>query len=799
MTRVWLRRTAIGAGALLLLLAGAVAVLIATFDANRYKALAIDWMRTEHQRTLAIDGPVSLSLLPRLAVRVSGLRLSERGRADEFLAVDDVALAVRVLPLWRGRLVVDRVSARGVRAAYLRDAGGVRNLDDLLADRAGKPAAGGGTGRADTPLRFDISAVQLDDLQLRVRDALADVAGELTLHSLTSGRLADGVDSPLSLRASVKLSRPQPLTLTLDGRMRLVPDLAKATFALTGMQLDLQGEAAAAKGLSLALAGALAWDGNSWRAGPLQLNLKGGSLGPTTLAPSTLAVDRLRYSPAQQQFELQALTLALAGRQGSEPFELSLNGPKLAMSGQQVSGEAINGRFKLSGTTALDGSFSSAAPGGNFDTLRLPGVQIKLQGQTGARRIDGSIAADLALQPGRASATVDRLDLRATLTDAGQPPLQLALRGQGRGDAAAASWNLEGSLNDDRFESSGKASFAAAVPRVEATARFDSLDLNRLLPPPATPAATGAAADTPLPLDGLDAIDGRFRFAARTFALRTYRVTDAQVEASLDGGRLQVTRLAGRTWGGSVEASGSAESHNRRVAIKLAAEGVDVEALLKDVAGKDLLEGRGRVVADLGASGATLSALRSSLAGSASLRLRDGAIKGINLARTMRQARAALSNRQDVASAADTTAKTDFTELSASARIVGGVAQSDDLDLRSPFLRIGGAGRFDIGGGRIDYTARATVTDAATGQGGADLAALRGVTVPVRLTGPLDAIDWKIEWSGVAAAAVQKRLEEKILEKLGGRLGGAPGATGAASAPARPEDLLKERLRGLFR
>ena len=116
MNRLWIRRLAIGLGTVLLLVVIAATVLIATFDANRYKGLAIDWMKTERQRTLAIDGPIELSVFPRLAIKVSKVRLSERGRADEFLAIDEAALAVQTLPLLRKQVVVDRVSARGVRA-----------------------------------------------------------------------------------------------------------------------------------------------------------------------------------------------------------------------------------------------------------------------------------------------------------------------------------------------------------------------------------------------------------------------------------------------------------------------------------------------------------------------------------------------------------------------------------------------------------------------------------------------------------------------------------------------------------
>ena len=234
----WIRRTAIAVGALVLLLFAAALVLVATFDANRYKTVAIDWMQTEHQRRLAIDGPIELSFFPRLAVQVSRLRISERGSDDEFVSVDEAALAVRVLPLLRKQLVIDRVSARGVRATYLRDAKGVRNIDDLLS--SGGPGAQAGPGEpapGSTGLRFDVSAVQLDDLRLRVRDEMAKLAGEVAVQSFSSGRLANQADSPVSLRATVQLTQPQALKLALDGRMTLALDLDKNNVSMTGLKL----------------------------------------------------------------------------------------------------------------------------------------------------------------------------------------------------------------------------------------------------------------------------------------------------------------------------------------------------------------------------------------------------------------------------------------------------------------------------------------------------------------------------------------------------------------------------------
>jgi AsmA protein len=191
--------------------------------------------------------------------------------------------------------------------------------------------------------------------------------------------------------------------------------------------------------------------------------------------------------------------------------------------------------------------------------------------------------------------------------------------------------------------------------------------------------------------------------------------------------------------------------------------------------------------------------MKSRLQGSASVQLRDGALKGYNLAKSLRQAKAALSTSKDTSQRASQTEKTDFSEMSASFQIDAGVARSRDLDMKSPYFRVGGEGQVDLGKGRIDYTARATVTDTSKGQDGADLAVLKGLTVPVKLSGPFDAVDWQVQWSAVAAGALKNQAAAKLKDKLG--LG-----AGAASAPAiqqqlkdKAQDKVKDKLKGLFK
>jgi AsmA protein len=95
-----------------------------------------------------------------------------------------------------------------------------------------------------------------------------------------------------------------------------------------------------------------------------------------------------------------------------------------------------------------------------------------------------------------------------------------------------------------------------------------------------------------------------------------------------------------------------------------------------------------------------------------------------------------------------------------------GVAFNDDLDGRSPLLRVRGSGSADIGAHALDYLLRVTVVDTGKGQGGKDVESLAGVTIPVYLTGPFEAPDWRIDWAAAAQEALKSRAGEQLRKQL---------------------------------
>ncbi len=826
---VWLRRSLIALAVLIALLVAGAAWLVASFDPNRYKGLLIDWVRENKQRTLVIDGPIGLSVFPRLELTLQGVTLSEHEGPEPFASLKEAQLAVQVMPLLKRELAIDRVAASGVRVVYTRNAKGESNIDDLLAAGAANPAdAPASEAQEGAALRFDVSGIELSDLQADVKDEVLGIDGRFVVQTLETGRLADGAESPVEFIGRAQLKQPAlDAAIDLSGQLALdLPADAPASIGFTDLKLSLVGQGFEVDKLDARLTGALAYDGRSGavRADDLQLLVSGERLG-MALQDSALRVASLVFDPARRAIALKALDLKLAGRSGDNTLAAMLAWPSLEVTGDALKGSALKGSASLTGSGAdaqkLQLGFESQAPSGSFERIRVPGLKVTVNGSGGGRSVRGEASTELTVAPQPLAVALEALRLQLAFADPALPPMNLALQGQAKAGAQDASWAFDGTINEQKFNTTGKADLSKDVPNVQAQARFAALDLTHFVAKPAAGSKPttqgrkpdkadepGKAGDTPIDLSGLQAIDGNFQFRAGTLVYPPYQVADAALDATLAGGTLRVSQLAGRAWGGRFNAQASAQAAKdlaaQRVTVKLDASDVDIAALLGDVADLRKLEGKGRVSADVATRGASVEQFKEQLGGKAAMRLTDGAVRGINLAQVLRQWKSAVTLNKDAVQTARAEEKTDFSEISASFDIQNGVARNKDLSAKSPFLRVGGEGLIDIGKSRVDYLAKATVTAMSEGQGGADLAALRGVTVPVQLAGPFDAVDYKVQWSAVAADLVGKRAKEAVTEKAKGALGdvlkglgGAAPAAGAGSAPAK-KDPLTDGLNKLF-
>jgi AsmA protein len=490
-----------------------------------------------------------------------------------------------------------------------------------------------------------------------------------------------------------------------------------------------------------------------------------------------LSTGRVQGDTGAKTFAIDALSLAAKGKLDADSFEVKLQTPKLAL----APGQSSAGDVTLDAT--LDGAQRSAklklALSGidaKGETLTAGKLALDLDAKAGDANLKGRLESPLVADLGRRSVALDKLAGRLEIADARMPIKQatLPLAGALRADLARMSAN--GHLQTQFDESKIALKFDAtrlAPPALAFDLDIDRLNLDKYLPKKSAAGAEdagkdGAAKDAndegKLDFSAIKGLDLNGTVSIGSFQVANVKATKVRLQIKAAGGKLDVAPHSASLYGGTATGALTLDANTNAIALRENLVGVDIQPLLKDAVDKDLLEGRGTVSLDVAGRGATMAAVKRSLHGSAALALKDGALKGINLAQSFRDLKAKFSSRQDAVQQAKATDKTDFSELAATFKIADGVARNDDLALKSPFLRVAGSGSVDIAKAAIDYVAKVSVVATAAGQGAKDLEHLKGLTVPVRASGPADNLSYRIEFAGIASEAVKAKVEEKTKE-----------------------------------
>lgn len=330
---------------------------------------------------------------------------------------------------------------------------------------------------------------------------------------------------------------------------------------------------------------------------------------------------------------------------------------------------------------------------------------------------------------------------------------------------------------------------------------LDQMDADRYLPPAkegepeaaATPGA-GAASAGGLPMETLRSLNVVGKLAAAKFKVAKLTVTDFNASITAKDGRIQITPLTAKlyegVYAGNIQLDARGEKPKISVNEKLT--GIQAGPLLKDLQGEEKLTGKGDVSFQVSAIGADPESVKKSLNGNAAFVFRDGAVKGVNVGRMIREARAKLKGQALPPS--DEPEQTDFAELSGTVTFTNGLAANRDLVAKSPLLRVTGAGRADLPSETVDYGVLAKVVGTSKGQGGKELAELSGVSIPIRITGTFAEQKYALDAAALGKGLAESQVKEIIQEKIGG----STEQGGSASSAEEVKDKAKELLKGLL-
>lgn len=862
-----LKYVLLAAAAVAVLAIAAVAFIVATFDPNDYRPRIVKLVKDRTGRDIAI-GTIGLELFPKVGARLEKVSLAERDGSGEFAGVDAAEVYVALLPLLSRDVVVDQVLVQGLRANLVRRADGSTNYDDLL--KPTETSAPDDTpAQPGKPIRFDVQGVRVLDANLSWKDAVTGNDLAVNLSELRTGRIVEKQPVALHMVAAVQGAQPKlDVRTQLDGTLDF--DLQAQRFRFSGLNAALQGNAMDFSDIAITLKGDVESLGEAQRIAVSGLQVKGkarrgadsydvdlkapavestpqalrieqlelaatGTVAGMQLTASSLRAPALRVNLADSRVAVEGLALTAQGRLEQDAVSVDLRAPRLDLTPEQASGESAELKAKLQGPQR-NGTVDLTLSGvqGTAKALRIASLALAMD----LRQQDNAIKGELRTPiTGNLEAKVfelPKLSGRFTITSPSIPQktVQLPIDGSVRADLGKERIAADLVTRFDESNIKAKGGMTGfGKPAYDFDVAIDTLNVDRYLPPkpkqaaaqaPAQPGAAakggGAGKEAPIDLSALKPLDLKGSLRVGRLQSSNVKAANVRVDLRARNGRLTVDPLAMNLYQGTARGAATIDANGNRFAVKQTLNGVQIGPLLRDAADKDVLEGKGTVVLDVTTQGTLVDELKRTLNGTARLELRDGAVKGVDLAGAVRRVKS-LFNAGDVEGSGSAKERTDFSELTASFAIRNGVAHNEDLNLKSPFIRVSGSGDVNIPQNSMNYVVKTAVVASMTGQGGAERPELKGLTVPVRVSGPFDALKYKVEFSQMVRGVSKEQLEaakqagrealqdaarDKLQDLLGGKADrksgeASSGDEGQQAAPKAPKDQLKDALKGLLR
>ena len=751
---------------LLLLLAIPVVAVLSLqlfLNPNDYKDEISAWVEEHSGRRLTLEGELRLSFFPWVGLEVHQARLAQPAGFGEqpFLRVQMAQARLNLQALLRGRLELGALLGTGWSLHLIRAPDGRTNWGEWRGPVLERPLA-------VQPLPAPLRAAWEDEVS---------VAGPLP--AATGGGL---------VLTGVRLLWDDQE----NGTQLLMEDLGVRV-----PQLDPDGP------LDLNLTGQLAAPGQGeGRGKPARLTLEGRTRLPAAgqhlvLSPFALRLEELALGERYQaQAELRGSLTADLRAAAYRFTELDL---ELEASGGVLSGKPL----RLTGRGELD-----------YDARARTLAVRDLVLESGALRARGlATASGLDEQPDwRGRLTLDPLDAGAWLRELGLslPPMadptalsRLTLATDWRwAEGRLDLHKLDLGVDQTRVEGSW-----SWVPGPHDSHTFDlkadRLVLDNYLPPaavaslepssqpgmarnPATDPSTPllvrlliaeAVAQTPTtslpPVEEAQApaweavaLDGQARVGLLTW--RGLKFGEFDGHLSGQDGQFQLRERVARFYAGSL--SGQVDLDARPAvpsfSLQQRAQGVSVADLLGDLLRRDArLSGRADLEVDLKAQGLTQPELLASLSGRAALRMPEGQLQGFDLEGLVQGIEAQIRG-QSKPTQSTGGGQTRFTQLQATAHIERGLLDTQDLRVATGHFKASGTGRIDLPREELDLTLVARADQAPAGSA---LEQIKGIAIPVRVTGSFQDPEYRLDPGPVIEELARRRLQRE----LGGSEGNA--------------------------
>ena len=713
------------------IIAAALLSIILFFDPNDYKTQISEAVEDATGRQLNIEGDIALSLFPWIGMELGKITLSNAPGFDDrpFAQTDGAEVKLKLMPLLAQEVEMIGISLRGLNLNLQIDANGKTNWDDLGQDQDQSQAPAAPTTPApsqpsssDTQAEaFSLAALAIGGLEISNANISYDDRASGARYAIEQMTLSTGpvsLNSPIDVSLRSQFSSSQPdVSGELSLNTRIIADILKGEkhrLDNTQLTLDFDSPEFGTNGqlkLNSDIAIDLGSEQHKLKQLVIETNLQNTDL-PTGKLIAKLMAD-IDANLKQQTASVSKLKLSA--------YDLNIDGninAKKIMSTPEFNGELTVAQFNARDLLKTLGQDvpETADP----ETLKRVAMNLKLDGTTEAIKIK---------------------------------PLHIQLD-----DTNISGW-LEADLPANK-----------PMPAVRYALDIDAIDADRYLPPAsetdvtiAPPTSVGAAAVSTLPVELMRQLDIDGNLSIGKFKLSGMHASEIKTPLKAKDGVIKLQPTA-KLYQGQYQGNMLVDARQDVPSFKLneALNNIEAGPLLKDLMGNDMVSGKGSISAKLTTKGHTPEEMTKALNGSLGINFKNGQVKDFNLAQMVREAKAKLKKQPPPPKG--TSKGTDFTELSGTFKIINGVVHNNDLSTKAPFIRISGAGKANLVSEQVDYTVKAAIVKTEQGEGGAALDELKGLTIPVRITGTFAQPKFDLQYDEILKTKAKEALDRKKAE-----------------------------------
>ncbi len=710
--------------AVFIIIAAALISIILFFDPNDYKPQISTAVEDATGRQLNIDGDIGLSLFPWIGMELGKITLSNAaGFGDTpFAQINRAEVKLKLMPLLKQEVEMKAITLRGLNLNLQVDVNGKTNWDDLGQGEApattttpapSQPAPSSDDEAGTVSLAaLAIGGLEITDANISYDDRSSDARYSIKQMNLITGPIS--LNSPLDIALSSQFSSNQPdVSGKLELKSHIIADILNGEqhrLDNTQITLDFDSPEFASRGqikLSSDIAIDLASEQYQLNKLVVETNLENADL-PTGKLIAKLMAD-IKTNLKQETATVSKLQLST--------YDLNISADLSAT--------------KIMTTPAFNGELAIA----QFNARQL----LQTLGQEVPETADNETLKTVALNM-KLGGTTEAIKIK---------PLQLQLD-----DTNLTGW-FEADLPADK-----------PMPAVRYALNIDAIDADRYLPPVseatettiAPPASAGAAAASTLPVELMRELDINGDLNIGKLKVSGLHVSEITTKLTAKDGTIQLQPTA-KLYQGSYKGNMQVDARHDIPAFKLDEALTDIEAgpLLKDLMDDDMASGKGSISAKLTTMGHTPEEMTKALNGDISLAFKNGAVKDFNLAQMVREAKAKIKKQPPPPK--DATQGTDFTDLTATFKAINGVLHNNDLSTKAPFVRINGEGTIDLVNEQLDYLLNAAIVKTEEGAGGAGLDDLKGLKVPVKITGSFTDPKIDVQYDEILKARAKEELD----------------------------------------